>query len=72
MDRFLKLLGVKKPDLNEAMPENDDIDSKGMTQYFNIPIGGIRLPGENSSVMSGVFISQFITNKKDTCHAIAL
>ena len=40
MDRLLILLGVKKPEIIveqfPPLPQDDDINSKGMTQYFDL------------------------------------
>ena len=41
MDRLFKLLGVKKPEVKPdsefpPLPKDDDINAKGLTQYFNL------------------------------------
>ena len=44
MDRLLILLGIKKPPLPDTgpnfppLPADDDINSKGLTQYFNLSL----------------------------------
>ena len=72
MDRLLILLGLKKPPLPDTgphfppLPADDDINSKGLTQYFNLSLNKegatASVINDNESGLSLLYLSLLSIN----------